>query len=62
MMTTDSLQLPHHTVKRVFLFTDAAPSSSCGHQESRDYEPMLSSKAFLHFRFDRDAIMKSFDY
>ncbi|XP_004564724.1 m7GpppN-mRNA hydrolase isoform X1 [Maylandia zebra] len=41
---------------------DAAPSSSCGHQESRDYEPMLSSKAFLHFRFDRDAIMKSFDY
>lgn len=43
---------------------NAASSSSCGHQtfESKDCEPFLSSKAFLNFRFDRDAIMKSFDY
>ncbi|XP_029025093.1 m7GpppN-mRNA hydrolase [Betta splendens] len=29
---------------------------------SRDGEPLLSSRTFLHFRFDRDAIMKCFDY
>ncbi|XP_029371100.1 m7GpppN-mRNA hydrolase isoform X2 [Echeneis naucrates] len=29
---------------------------------SRDAEQLLSSKTFLNFRFDRDAIMKCFDY
>lgn len=52
------------TVKLAFLFTDVASGSSYGHQmfESKDCEPFLSSKAFLNFRFDRDAIMKTFDY
>ncbi|XP_076020315.1 m7GpppN-mRNA hydrolase isoform X2 [Genypterus blacodes] len=39
-------------------------SSSNGHQSvhSRDFENLPSSKAFLNFKFDRDAIMKCFDY
>ncbi|XP_059214259.1 m7GpppN-mRNA hydrolase [Centropristis striata] len=43
---------------------ELAPGSSNGHQtlQSRDSEHLLSSKAFLNFRFDRDAIMKCFDY
>ncbi|XP_035464279.2 m7GpppN-mRNA hydrolase isoform X1 [Scophthalmus maximus] len=40
---------------------DASQSSSNGHQ-TRDAEQLLSSRAFLNFRFDRDAIMKCFDY
>ncbi|XP_047426302.1 m7GpppN-mRNA hydrolase isoform X3 [Mugil cephalus] len=39
---------------------DGTPSSSNG--DSRDCEQFLSSKTFLNFRFDRDAIMKCFDY
>ncbi|XP_069025116.1 m7GpppN-mRNA hydrolase [Embiotoca jacksoni] len=30
--------------------------------DGRDWELLLSSKAFLNFRFDRDAIMRCFDY
>ncbi|XP_042338330.1 m7GpppN-mRNA hydrolase-like [Plectropomus leopardus] len=43
---------------------DAASCSSGGHQTiySRDSEHLLSSRAFLNFKFDRDAIMKCFDY
>nr|XP_020456637.1 m7GpppN-mRNA hydrolase isoform X2 [Monopterus albus] len=43
---------------------DVAPCGSNGHQtaHSTDCEHLLSSKAFLNFRFDRDAIMKCFDY
>ncbi|XP_022075840.1 m7GpppN-mRNA hydrolase [Acanthochromis polyacanthus] len=43
---------------------DVAPDSFNSHQtvDSRDCERLLSSKAFLNFKFDRDAIMKCFDY
>ncbi|XP_041816829.1 m7GpppN-mRNA hydrolase isoform X1 [Chelmon rostratus] len=43
---------------------DAALCSSNDDQtvHSRACEHLLSSKAFLNFRFDRDAIMKCFDY
>uniref|UniRef100_A0A3B4YMZ6 mRNA-decapping enzyme 2 n=1 Tax=Seriola lalandi dorsalis TaxID=1841481 RepID=A0A3B4YMZ6_SERLL len=42
---------------------DGAPISSNGQQTvHRDCEQLLSSKTFLNFRFDRDAIMKCFDY
>ncbi|XP_026152895.1 m7GpppN-mRNA hydrolase isoform X2 [Mastacembelus armatus] len=43
---------------------DVTPCSSDGNltTPSRDYEHVLSSNAFLNFRFDRDAIMKCFDY
>ncbi|KAM9307136.1 m7GpppN-mRNA hydrolase-like [Pholidichthys leucotaenia] len=42
---------------------DVASFGSCGHltNENRDCEQFLSSKAFLNFKFDRDAIMKCFD-
>ncbi|XP_019964891.1 m7GpppN-mRNA hydrolase isoform X1 [Paralichthys olivaceus] len=39
---------------------DGSECSSNGH--SRDCEHLLSSKTFLNFRFDREAIMKCFDY
>lgn len=43
---------------------DAAPSSSSNHlpAEDKDSELLVSSKTFLNFKFDRDAIMKCFDY
>ncbi|KAL7376057.1 hypothetical protein ABVT39_000249 [Epinephelus coioides] len=43
---------------------DVAPCSSSGHQtvHIKDSEHLLSSKTFLNFKFDRDAIMKCFDY
>lgn len=43
---------------------DVAPDSFNSHQtvDGRDCERLLSSKAFLNFKFDRDAIMKCFDY
>ncbi|KAF3702428.1 m7GpppN-mRNA hydrolase [Channa argus] len=43
---------------------DVAPYGSNGQQtvHSRDSEHFLSSKTFLNFRFDKDAIMKCFDY
>ncbi|XP_028274471.1 m7GpppN-mRNA hydrolase isoform X2 [Parambassis ranga] len=43
---------------------DVASGSSNGHQipDSRDCEHLLSSKTFLNFKFDRDAIMKCFEY
>ncbi|TKS84032.1 m7GpppN-mRNA hydrolase [Collichthys lucidus] len=43
---------------------DMAPCSSNGDHtvHSRVCEHLLSSKAFLNFKFDRDAIMKCFDY
>ncbi|XP_027131240.1 m7GpppN-mRNA hydrolase isoform X2 [Larimichthys crocea] len=43
---------------------DMAACSSNGHHtvHSRVCEHLLSSKAFLNFKFDRDAIMKCFDY
>lgn len=45
------------------LFTDSASCSSKGHHtvNKRDVEQLLSSKTFLNFKFDRDAIMKCFD-
>lgn len=43
---------------------DVAPDSFSSRQsgDSRDCEHLLSSKAFLNFKFDRDAIMNCFDY
>ncbi|XP_032425144.1 m7GpppN-mRNA hydrolase isoform X1 [Xiphophorus hellerii] len=43
---------------------DMATSSSSCHLSSgdKDFEQLVSSKAFLNFKFDRDAIMKCFDY
>lgn len=43
---------------------DLAPCSSSSHQtvHIKDSEHLLSSKTFLSFKFDRDAIMKCFDY
>lgn len=43
---------------------DTGPCSSNSHQtvHSRVCEHLLSSKAFLNFKFDRDAIMKCFDH
>lgn len=43
---------------------DAAPCSSNGPQtvHSRDSDHLLSSKTFLNFKFDKDAIMKCFNY
>uniref|UniRef100_A0A1A8HHD1 m7GpppN-mRNA hydrolase n=1 Tax=Nothobranchius korthausae TaxID=1143690 RepID=A0A1A8HHD1_9TELE len=43
---------------------DVASSDSSCHltAEDKDFGHLLSSKAFLTFRFDRDAIMKCFDY
>ncbi|KAM9841442.1 m7GpppN-mRNA hydrolase [Aulostomus maculatus] len=44
---------------------DVAPCSSTnGHHtlQHRDFEHLLSSKTFLNFKFDRDAIMKCFDF
>ncbi|XP_008322581.1 m7GpppN-mRNA hydrolase [Cynoglossus semilaevis] len=42
---------------------DSASCSSKGHHtvNKRDVEQLLSSKTFLNFKFDRDAIMKCFD-
>ncbi|KAG7240877.1 hypothetical protein INR49_023451 [Caranx melampygus] len=40
---------------------DGAPCSSNG-QQTVHSEQLLSSKTFLNFRFDKDAIMKCFDY
>ncbi|KAM4532080.1 m7GpppN-mRNA hydrolase [Fundulus diaphanus] len=43
---------------------DMAPSSSSCHltAEDKDFEDLFSSQAFLNFKFDRDSIMKCFDY
>ncbi|XP_035989470.1 m7GpppN-mRNA hydrolase isoform X2 [Fundulus heteroclitus] len=43
---------------------DTSPSSSSCHltAEHKDFEHLFSSKAFLNFKFDRDSIMKCFDY
>uniref|UniRef100_A0A3P8T9A9 m7GpppN-mRNA hydrolase n=1 Tax=Amphiprion percula TaxID=161767 RepID=A0A3P8T9A9_AMPPE len=43
---------------------DVASDTFNSHQtvDSRDCERLLSSKTFLNFKFDRDAIMKCFDY
>ncbi|KAK2819378.1 hypothetical protein Q5P01_024939 [Channa striata] len=43
---------------------DLSPYGSNGQQtvHNRDSEGLVSSKAFLNFRFDKDAIMKCFDY
>ncbi|KAF7648263.1 hypothetical protein LDENG_00159630, partial [Lucifuga dentata] len=39
-------------------------NSTNGHQtvHSRDFQHLFSSKAFLNFKFDKEAIMKCFDY
>ncbi|XP_008421315.1 m7GpppN-mRNA hydrolase isoform X2 [Poecilia reticulata] len=43
---------------------DMATSSSSYHSSAgdKDFEHLVSSKAFLNFKFDKDAIMKCFDY
>lgn len=45
---------------------DVAPCSSNGHQTAvyrdSEYSHVQSSKAFLNFKFDKEAIMKCFDY
>lgn len=47
-----------------FLLTDVAPRGSSWRltAEDKDFELLVSSKAFLNFKFDRDAVMKCFDY
>lgn len=47
------------------LSTDVATCSSTNGNRtahSRDYDQLPSSKTFLNFKFDKDAIMKCFDY
>lgn len=41
---------------------DGAQYNSNGHQSSAYSEQILSSQTFLNFKFDKDAIMKCFDY
>ncbi|XP_061703596.1 m7GpppN-mRNA hydrolase isoform X1 [Syngnathoides biaculeatus] len=44
---------------------DGPPCSSCDGQQTahqKDLEDLLSSKSFLSFKFDKDAIMRCFDF
>ncbi|XP_026196019.1 m7GpppN-mRNA hydrolase [Anabas testudineus] len=63
MTTKDDKRLQPRRLQDSFE-RDVAPCNSNGHQtvDSRSSAPLLSSKTFLNFRFDRDAIMKCFDY
>ncbi|XP_015257655.1 PREDICTED: m7GpppN-mRNA hydrolase isoform X2 [Cyprinodon variegatus] len=52
---------PHPRSLQEMFERDSDPSCSSRHLTAEDRES-FSSKTFLNFKFDRDAIMKCFDY